>query len=81
MSRSASIAANLPYPRRFARALTASQTSGDNYAVATLEAIAEDAETTGGQLEPLGRHYTRCSLKSGVLSRLISAERTGPGIR
>lgn len=52
MSRSASIAANLPYPRRFARALTGSQTSGDSYAVATLEAIAEDAGTTGGQLEP-----------------------------
>lgn len=33
------IGANLPYLRRYARALTGSQTSGDKYAVATLEAI------------------------------------------
>ena len=52
MSQSASIAANLPYLRRFARALTGSQVSGDAYAVATLEAIAEDADTTEGPLEP-----------------------------
>jgi CheY-like chemotaxis protein len=42
MSLSASIAANLPYLRRFARALTGSQASGDAYAVATIEAITED---------------------------------------
>ena len=52
MSQSASIAANLPYLRRFARALTGSQASGDAYAVATLEAIAEDAGTTDERLEP-----------------------------
>lgn len=52
MSQSASIAANLPYLRRFARALTGNQASGDAYAIATLEAIAEDAGTTGGPLEP-----------------------------
>ncbi len=52
MSQSASIAANLPYLRRFARALTGSQASGDAYAVATLEAIAEDAGITDGPLEP-----------------------------
>jgi CheY-like chemotaxis protein len=52
MSQSASIAANLPYLRRFARALTGNQTSGDAYAVATLEAIAEDASITRGPLEP-----------------------------
>jgi len=46
MSQSASIAANLPYLRRFARALTGSQASGDAYAIATLEAIAEDASTS-----------------------------------
>jgi DNA-directed RNA polymerase specialized sigma24 family protein len=43
MSQTASIAANLPYLRRFARALTGSQASGDAYAIATLEAITEDA--------------------------------------
>jgi DNA-directed RNA polymerase specialized sigma24 family protein len=52
MPQSASIAANLPYLRRFARALTGNQASGDAYAMATLEAIAEDAGTTDGPLEP-----------------------------
>jgi DNA-directed RNA polymerase specialized sigma24 family protein len=52
MSQSASIAANLPYLRRFARALTGNQASGDAYAIATLEAIAEDRSTTAGPLEP-----------------------------
>jgi len=32
----------LPYLRRYARALTGSQTTGDNYAAATLEAMLED---------------------------------------
>jgi len=36
------IAAELPYLRRYARALTGSQNSGDNYAIATLEAILSD---------------------------------------
>ena len=36
------IGANLPYLRRYARALTGSQDSGDRYAAATLEAILED---------------------------------------
>jgi DNA-directed RNA polymerase specialized sigma24 family protein len=52
MSPSASIAANLPYLRRFARALTGSQASGDAYAVATLEAIAADADAVDDRLEP-----------------------------
>lgn len=40
--RSSSIAVLLPYLRRYSRALTGSQDSGDAYAVATLEAILED---------------------------------------
>jgi CheY-like chemotaxis protein len=52
MSQTASIAANLPYLRRFARALTGNQASGDAYAIATLEAIAEDAGASNAQLEP-----------------------------
>ncbi|GGE42166.1 two-component response regulator [Primorskyibacter flagellatus] len=36
------VAMELPYLRRYARALTGSQTSGDNYAAATLEAMLED---------------------------------------
>ena len=38
-----SVAANVPYLRRYARALTGSQDSGDRYAAATLEAILVDA--------------------------------------
>lgn len=36
------IGANLPYLRRYARALTGSQDTGDRYAAATLEALLED---------------------------------------
>ncbi len=36
------VAAHLPYLRRYARALTGSQTSGDSFAAATLEAVLED---------------------------------------
>lgn len=38
------VASELPYLRRYARALTGSQTSGDNYAIATLEAMLEDPD-------------------------------------
>ncbi|WP_299845926.1 response regulator [uncultured Roseovarius sp.] len=41
---SSAIGTELPYLRRYARALTGSQESGDKYALATLEAILEDAE-------------------------------------
>ena len=36
---------SLPYLRRYARALTGSQTSGDSFAAATLEAVLEDPST------------------------------------
>lgn len=42
MSLSQMIMPHLPYLRRFARALTGDQTSGDNFAGATLEAIVTD---------------------------------------
>lgn len=38
-----SIAGNLPYLRRYARALTGSQSAGDSFAAATLESILHDA--------------------------------------
>ena len=38
------VAQELPFLRRYARALTGSQTSGDNYAAATLEAMLEDPD-------------------------------------
>jgi CheY-like chemotaxis protein len=41
-SLTAAIGANIPYLRRYGRALTGSQTSGDRFATATLEALLED---------------------------------------
>lgn len=47
-----SISTNLPYLRRYARALTGSQTTGDNFAAATLEAILEDDSVLSDAMEP-----------------------------
>ncbi len=44
------IANQLPYLRRYARALTGSQRSGDTYAAATLEAILVDASVLDGAM-------------------------------
>lgn len=41
---SATVARHLPYLRRYARALTGNQTSGDAYAVAVLESIISDPD-------------------------------------
>jgi DNA-directed RNA polymerase specialized sigma24 family protein len=49
---SGAIGANLPYLRRYARALTGNQTTGDNYAAATLEAILTDTAPFEGQTDP-----------------------------
>ncbi|MCB5409929.1 response regulator [Pseudogemmobacter faecipullorum] len=44
---SAAVAAELPYLRRYARALTGSQASGDNYAAAAIEAVLADPSVLG----------------------------------
>src|SRR5665213_2584192 len=83
MSQSASIAANLPYLRRFARALTGSQASGDAYAIATLEAIAADSGSTEGRLEPRQALY-RVFLKiwgSLAINRRGDAGTDNPAMR
>lgn len=46
------IAANLPYLRRYARALTGSQDTGDRYAEATLEAILLDDVAFSQSVDP-----------------------------
>ena len=51
MSVSGLIAPQLPYLRRFARALTGSQASGDAYSLATLEAFAQDGVELPGDTE------------------------------
>ena len=48
----ASISGNLPYLRRYARALTGSQGTGDKFAAATLEAILEDSSVLSTDLDP-----------------------------
>ncbi|MEZ5797529.1 MAG: response regulator [Paracoccaceae bacterium] len=48
----ASIGANLPYLRRYARALTGSQSSGDRFAAATLEALIEDLSAMEADPDP-----------------------------
>lgn len=45
---SSQLATHLPYLRRFARAMTGSQSSGDSFAAATLEAILTDASVLDG---------------------------------
>ncbi|MCC1492925.1 response regulator [Cognatishimia sp. F0-27] len=47
---SALVAENLPFLRRYARALTGSQSRGDSYALATLEAILSDPSSFDGGL-------------------------------
>ncbi|MGR3512022.1 MAG: response regulator [Paracoccaceae bacterium] len=46
------IAANLPYLRRHARALTGNQSTGDKYAAATLETILADRMAFDRELDP-----------------------------
>ena len=46
------IGAHLPYLRRYARALTGTQASGDAYAAATLEAILEDRSIFESGIKP-----------------------------
>jgi len=48
----AAISSNLPYLRRYARALTGSQSSGDTFAAATLEAILEDLSVVSDGPDP-----------------------------
>ena len=47
-----SIGMHLPYLRRYARALTGNQASGDSFAAATLEAVLQDRSIFDGSLEP-----------------------------
>ena len=49
---SGTVARHLPYLRRYARALTGNQTSGDNYAVAVLEAVVADPALVLAQPDP-----------------------------
>lgn len=51
------IATELPYLRRYARALTGAQDSGDKYAIATLEALLQDRSIFAEGLRPRVAFY------------------------
>ena len=70
MSLSARIAPHLPYLRRFARATTGSQTSGDAYVAATLEALIADVTI-----------FPESSSDRIALYRLFSTLFTGANVR
>ncbi len=53
-----SVGRELPYLRRYARALTGSQSAGDTYAAATLEAILTDRSVLEGEDTRLGLYKT-----------------------
>ncbi|HET6389032.1 response regulator [Hyphomicrobium sp.] len=62
MSIAESIAPHLPYLRRYARSLTGSQQSGDNYVAAVLEALIADSEEFDKSIAPrvaLYRTFTK----------------------
>ncbi len=63
------IADDLPYLRRYARALTGNQQTGDHYAAATLEALLEDQSVFEGRLSPksaLFRAFHKIWVSSGA---------------
>src|ERR1700749_2435805 len=62
MSIAESIAPHLPYLRRYARSLTGSQQSGDNYVAAVLEALIADSDAFDKSIAPrvaLYRAFTK----------------------
>jgi DNA-directed RNA polymerase specialized sigma24 family protein len=73
MSLSEEIAPHLPYLRRFARALSGSQASGDAYVVATLEAIVADSSIFPTDVRPKIGLY-RCFLS---LWNVVGDNKTG----
>ena len=52
MSKAHAVAQHLPYLRRYARALTGSQASGDAYVAATLEALVKDPDLLESSYPP-----------------------------
>jgi DNA-directed RNA polymerase specialized sigma24 family protein len=69
LSRSQTVARHLPFLRRYARALTGSQSSGDAYVTAVLEALLEDPANFSIEEEPrvaLYRAFTKIWNSIGV---------------
>ena len=76
------VAAQLPYLRRYARALTGTQTTGDRYAEATLMAILEDRSVFDRSLEPrtaLFKVFNSIWVSSGA--PIEEGDEEGPALR
>jgi len=81
LSTSQAVAQHLPYLRRYARALSGSQASGDAYVSATLEALVEDPsilETGASTRIALYQLFTKIWNSVG-LNEQVSAPSAGPG--
>ncbi len=75
MNIAATIAPNLPYLRRFSRALTGSQTSGDAYVVALLEALIADTSQFEREISPRTALYRAyCNLWESISINLRKTE-------
>src|SRR5262249_57942932 len=79
---SAAVAQYLPFLRRYARALTGSQASGDAYVAATLEALIADRavlEDPRGPRVALYRLFTKIWNSVAVNGAPVAAEDAPPG--
>jgi CheY-like chemotaxis protein len=75
MNISAIIAPNLPYLRRYSRALTGNQGSGDSYVVALLEILIADPTQFDTSINPRTEIYRNyCKLWETITSNLIKAD-------
>ena len=83
MTISKEIAPQLPYLRRFARALSGSQSSGDAYVMATLEALIEDPASFPRNMAPRSALYhvflkLWSSMATNMLPSVPASDRRGP---
>jgi CheY-like chemotaxis protein len=82
VSKSQIVTQDLPYLRRYARALTGSQTSGDAYVTATLEAMIADPsvlEDASGPRVALFRLFTKIWNSLSVNATALPEEALRPG--
>src|SRR5262249_41843089 len=82
MSLGEQVAEHLPYLRRFARAVTGSQKSGDAYVVSTLEAMLADPEVFPRDLPPrVGLYHTFLKILNSIPLNCEGGERPAhPGL-
>jgi DNA-directed RNA polymerase specialized sigma24 family protein len=81
VSTSKVIAQYLPFLRRYARALTGSQKSGDSYVAAVLEALIEEPKNFPGEYEPRVALYRAFSKVWNSLAEKGLSDRSDPDAR